>query len=86
MVTRCPGSDQSQWKPEDIHYVACWNCGVEVEIWKDEPMRRCPQCRRPVRNPNLQEGCEKWCPAAGECPGVALKPAAETEETEPGQP
>ncbi len=43
---RCPGQDQGYWKPEDIFDEPCPFCGTEIEIWKDEPMRLCPDCKK----------------------------------------
>lgn len=63
----CPGQDQRQWKPEDIAEVPCPRCGAAVEIWKDEPLRHCPQCKAAVRNPKIDPGCALWCTHAKEC-------------------
>lgn len=63
----CPGQDQRYWKPEDIASTRCPVCGLDVEIWKDEPARACPSCGTGIRNPRLDPGCAKWCPHAGEC-------------------
>lgn len=75
MDAKCPGNDQSKWKPEDIQFLTCQSCGKEVEIWKDEPLRFCPACQKPVRNPRFSMDCEAWCQSASECPGVKLKRA-----------
>jgi hypothetical protein len=77
MTAKCPGNDMSKWKPDDIQFVPCPSCGQEVEIWKDEPVRMCPGCGKPVRNMSLNLDCEQWCPAASECPGVQMKPPRE---------
>lgn len=69
----CPGQDMGQWKREDIAFVACPSCGEEVEIWKDEPVRQCPKCGKPVCNPRTPQDCEKWCAHAIDCPGVQMK-------------
>jgi hypothetical protein len=69
----CPGQDQSMWHPEDIQFLKCPDCGGEVEIWKDEPVRSCPSCKTLVHNPRAPQDCEKWCASASECPGVILK-------------
>ncbi len=80
---RCPGQDLRLWKPEDICYVRCAGCGGEVEIWKDEPVRRCPSCGKPAKNPRLDPGCGAWCPHASECQGLGGPPpsAAGAAET-----
>jgi hypothetical protein len=49
---KCPGQDQRFWKPQDIFDVICPHCGHEIEFWKDEPVRNCDECKRPVCNPN----------------------------------
>lgn len=67
---RCPGQDQRYWTPDDIYDVLCPHCRTEIEFWKDEPVRHCPGCEKPVRNPKLDTGCTEWCKFAGECLGV----------------
>lgn len=57
------------WTPKDIFEVKCFNCGKEIEFWKDEPMRVCSGCSREVRNPRIDLGCAKWCKFAKECLG-----------------
>lgn len=76
-MSQCPGNDMSRWKPEDIAFVACPHCGHEVEIWKDEPARTCPACKKVVCNPSSKLDCEEWCSAADQCPGVKLKRSSE---------
>jgi hypothetical protein len=68
-MPRCPGQDLRNWTPKDIFTVPCWNCGREVEIWRDEPMRLCPGCGREVCNPRIDPGCAEWCKYAEECSG-----------------
>lgn len=68
-MPRCPGQDMRYWKPEDIFEVACFNCGVQIEFWKDEPFRVCKSCSKEVRNPRIDLGCAKWCKYADECLG-----------------
>ena len=70
MDEHCPGTDMRYWKPEDIACIPCPVCGAEVEIWKDEPMRHCPSCKQPVRNPRMPADCENWCSLALHCPGI----------------
>ncbi len=67
METRCPGQDMRNWKPEDIFWVSCPQCGKEVEFWKDEPTRICRYCKKEIPNPNINLGCAKWCPNAEQC-------------------
>ena len=67
---RCPGTDMRYWKPEDICDQKCPDCGTEIEIWKDEPVRVCPKCKKEVRNMKLDLACAQWCSYAKDCPGV----------------
>ncbi len=77
---RCPGQDQRYWKPEDIFNVTCPFCGAQIEFWKDEPVRCCPECKRDVRNPKLDAGCAHWCKHSDECLGqLPDKPPQKTE-------
>jgi len=66
-MVKCPGQDQRFWKPEDIFDIRCPNCGFEIEFWKDEPYHTCPECKKIIRNPNLDMGCAEWCKHADEC-------------------
>jgi hypothetical protein len=66
-MIRCPGQDQRFWKPEDIFLVRCPNCKYEIEFWKDEPYRECPDCKKTIRNPRLDTGCAEWCKYSEEC-------------------
>jgi hypothetical protein len=65
--SRCPGQDMRYWKPEDIFTVACPHCHVDIEFWKDEPVRLCPGCRKEVRNPKTDLGCAEHCKHGPEC-------------------
>jgi len=43
----CPGSEKKEIpKPE---YIPCPQCGVEVEVWSDEPQGECDECGSPVK-------------------------------------
>jgi hypothetical protein len=66
---KCPGQDTRNWKPGDIFESPCPGCGMPVEFFKDEAMRRCKGCGRRVRNPRLDLGCAEWCEHAAECLG-----------------
>ena len=57
------------WKPEDIFDVQCPFCGLEIEFWKDEPVRLCRGCGNELRNPRINLGCAQWCKSAKECLG-----------------
>lgn len=73
---RCPGQDLRFWKPQDIFDVRCPYCSTDIEFWKDEPIRFCPQCAHEVRNPRIDLGCAKWCKFAKECLGTAIDEGA----------
>ncbi len=68
-MVRCPGQDTRYWTPEDIFDVKCPFCDKEIEFFKDEPFRICPECEAEVRNPKIDLGCAKWCKYAKECLG-----------------
>lgn len=62
----CPGARMIRDAiPEDV---ACPHCGAEVEIWTDEVMARCPQCRGLVTR-DVGPSCLDWCAHAVECVG-----------------
>jgi len=69
MSINCPGQDKRYWKPEDIFEVPCRGCHLLVEIWKDEPKRKCPQCGTLVYNSIINKGCAQWCQYAEKCFG-----------------
>lgn len=48
------------------YYYRCPYCGYEVEIFSDEPKRRCPSCKKWVFVEEAMS-CLDWCPAAEEC-------------------
>lgn len=66
---KCPGQNPQYWKPEDTTEVACPNCKEIIEFFKDEPKRKCHNCKQEVMNPNVDFGCALWCPKAIECIG-----------------
>ncbi len=68
-MVRCPGQDTRYWTPEDIFDIKCPFCNKEIEFFKDEPFRICPECEAEVRNPKIDLGCAKWCKYAKECLG-----------------
>jgi hypothetical protein len=73
-MIRCPGQDQRFWKPEDIFNVRCPKCKCEIEFWKDEPYRECPDCKVTIRNPRLDLGCAEWCKFSKDClPGEVIE-------------
>jgi len=76
---RCPGQDTRFWTADDVAQVACHGCGTSVEFWKDEGLRRCPNCGVRVRNPKVESGCAKWCAFAEQCLGYVPTDADPTE-------
>ena len=66
-MPKCPGQDKRFWKPDDIFMVPCPECATSIEFWKDDPKRKCPKCKKEVRNPKLDLSCAKWCKYAKEC-------------------
>ena len=70
-MVKCPGQDSRFWKPEDIFEAACPSCGSQVEVWKDEAYRQCPNCKQKVPNPKLDLACAEWCQYGAQCLGAA---------------
>ncbi|MDL2269741.1 phosphohydrolase [Desulfosarcina sp. OttesenSCG-928-A07] len=67
---KCPGQDTQYWKPGAIYEVACPQCGIKVEFFKDDTTRKCPACGHPFVNPKMDFGCAAYCPHAAECIGT----------------
>ncbi|MDP6545364.1 MAG: hypothetical protein QGH60_15370 [Phycisphaerae bacterium] len=67
MLNKCPGSATN--KSLDSTIVKCASCGVDVELFSDEPKRRC-HCGNIVRRDTTPR-CADWCPAAAQCLGEA---------------
>ena len=65
---RCPGQDQRRWRPEDMTYLPCPDCGREVELFPDETKVRCSACGRAVSRERPKD-CLDWCAAAEACAG-----------------
>jgi DNA-directed RNA polymerase subunit RPC12/RpoP len=63
MRKTCPGiEDHLRPKPE---YVACPECGGDVELWTDENEAKCPDCGAKIsRN---KQSCLDWCEYAYKC-------------------
>ena len=78
---RCPGQDTRYWGPDAAVEAACRACGMSVELWKDEPRRRCPGCGAVVRNPKVDMGCAVWCTFAGACFGYVPGGSGAEEST-----
>ena len=68
MKAKCPGQDSRH--PIDSTIVPCPACGNDVELFSDEPRRRC-HCGQVVTRPTLPK-CVEWCPAAAQCFGKAV--------------
>ncbi len=66
---KCPGQNPQYWKAEDSVEVQCPNCKEIIEFFKDEPKRKCYNCKQEVVNPKVDFGCALWCPKAVECIG-----------------
>jgi hypothetical protein len=68
-VQKCPGQNRRYWTHEDISEIDCPSCGMQVELWKDQGITKCPGCGFPIRNPKVELGCAQWCAFASECIG-----------------
>ncbi len=66
---KCPGQDSRYWKPDAIYEAKCPKCGAEVEFFKDDTTRRCPECEHRFLNPSMNFGCASYCEHAAECIG-----------------
>ena len=66
---KCPGQDSRNWKPGDIFEMTCPRCGKPVEFFKDEPIRRCRNCKHRFVNPKMDFGCASYCKFADQCLG-----------------
>jgi DNA-directed RNA polymerase subunit RPC12/RpoP len=67
MAKGCPGAIAfREARPE---YKDCPHCGVEMEIWSDEPLARCPACHLWVSK-ERGASCIDWCKFAVECIGM----------------
>jgi len=64
---KCPGQDSRFWDSDSIFEIKCPTCQGAIEFFKDDPFRRCPHCRRRVRNPRRDMGCAQHCPMADKC-------------------
>jgi len=73
MITKCPGQDTQFWGPDAIYSVECPKCGNQVEFFKDDIRRRCPECGHMFLNPKLNLGCARWCQFADQCVGAMDK-------------
>jgi predicted RNA-binding Zn-ribbon protein involved in translation (DUF1610 family) len=67
----CPGQDRRFWTHDDISDLDCPACGHEIEFFKDDGKRKCPNCGTVVTNPRVLMSCASWCAYAEECVGTA---------------
>lgn len=67
----CPGQDRRFWTHDDIGDVPCPVCGRDIEFFKDDGKRKCPDCGTVVTNPRVLLSCASWCAYAEECVGTA---------------
>ncbi len=67
-MNKCPGSMTP--RNLDSVIVRCPGCGRNVEIFTDEPKRRCRCGRLLLRE--AQPRCAEWCAAAAQCLGEAV--------------
>lgn len=74
---KCPGQEKRYWTADDVYEVSCPSCNAEVEFFKTDLTRRCPNCGRKFRNPHLNLECAEWCAYGRYCLG-ALASAAQT--------
>jgi len=65
--TGCPGALKFREGRPD--YVACPQCGGEMETWSDEPVARCPHCGFWTKQ-ERGASCIDWCKYAAECIGL----------------
>lgn len=66
---KCPGQDWRYWKEDAIFEVNCPFCGHPIEFFKDDTVRRCPQCKKQAPNPKMDFGCASYCKYAEICLG-----------------
>jgi len=66
---KCPGQDTKYWKPGAIFDAKCPECGHNVEFFKDDTTRKCPNCSHRFINPKMDFGCASYCQFAEQCIG-----------------
>ncbi|MFN3505602.1 MAG: phosphohydrolase [Caldimicrobium sp.] len=66
---RCPGQDWRYWREDAIFEISCPFCGEKIEFFKDDTLRKCPNCKRAVPNPKMDFGCAAYCKYADVCLG-----------------
>ncbi|MBT8370235.1 MAG: HD domain-containing protein [Deltaproteobacteria bacterium] len=66
---KCPGQDTKYWKPGAIFDAKCPECEHNVEFFKDDTTRKCPNCGHRFINPKMDFGCASYCQFAEQCIG-----------------
>ena len=66
---RCPGQDTRYWREDAIFEIECPFCGWEIEFFKDDTARKCPNCGQRVPNPRMDFSCAAYCKYAEQCLG-----------------
>ncbi len=69
MIQKCPGQDGRNWSPEDVSEKECPVCEYNIEFFKFDLMRSCPNCGEDVINPSFNLECAEWCEHAAMCIG-----------------
>jgi NADH pyrophosphatase NudC (nudix superfamily) len=65
MISKCPGQDKRNIRPQIID---CPYCGYAVELFSDELKTNCPKCGNCVYKDRLPS-CIDWCKSARDCIG-----------------
>jgi len=78
---QCPGQDSRYWKQGAIFEVKCPNCDNQVEFFKDDTSRKCPNCGHRFVNPHMDFGCAAYCQFAEQCLG-SLPPEVVAKQEE----
>lgn len=66
---KCPGQDWRYWREDVVFEVSCPYCKESIEFFKDDTIRKCPSCKKPVPNPKMDFGCAVYCKYAEACLG-----------------
>lgn len=66
---QCPGQDNRYWAGKEVFNSPCLHCGHEIEFFKDDSHRTCPNCGHKVLNPKIDFGCASYCQHAEQCLG-----------------
>ena len=61
----CPGINR--FIRPTMTYVKCYVCGGDVEIWSDEDVGVCLDCRADWRRPDEEASCLDYCEYADKC-------------------